>query len=282
MKNHIISILLLFSSFTFAQTVTDYDGNVYDVVTIGTQKWLKQNLITSHFQNGDEIPLVTDNTTWTGMMSEAMCYYNNDSAGYAPTYGALYNGFVAIDNRNVCPTDWHVSTDHDWKVLEKFVDASVDTTLFDTWTGNTVANHLKEEHSATWHWLTTQINYYGWDTYGFTAMPGGVRTSSTGNFGGVTIYGNWWTDLDVGGGGVIVHFMGAENFGVTRTQRNTWNGYSIRCVQDAGVGLIEQVMPERKLIRVIDLMGREVEPQPNRVLIYQYSDGSSERVFVVE
>ena len=33
-------------------TVTDYDGNVYNTVKIGTQCWMKQNLRTKHYANG--------------------------------------------------------------------------------------------------------------------------------------------------------------------------------------------------------------------------------------
>lgn len=280
MKNCVaVIITLLMGATGYCQTVTDYDGNVYDVITIGSQKWLKQNLVTSHYQNGDEIPLVTDNAAWTGLTTGAMCFYLNDSATYAPTYGALYNGFVAVDSRNACPTNWHVATDSDWKVLEKFVDATVDTTLVNTWTGGMLGVHLKELMSATWHWNTIQVQHFGQDTYGFTALPAGVRSSIDGTFGGESNYSDWWTSTGVDPTGSYVHFLFAENNGVTRTQRSNENGYSIRCVEDADVGILEHSLPQRELLKVIDLMGRELAPEPNKVLIYIYSDGSIERRF---
>ena len=41
---------------TFA--VIDYDGNLYHAVTIGDQVWLRENLRTTHYANGDPIPNV--------------------------------------------------------------------------------------------------------------------------------------------------------------------------------------------------------------------------------
>lgn len=38
----------------------------------------------------------------------------------------------------------------------------------------------------------------------------------------------------------------------------------------------------KTVVRILDLMGREVEFEPNMVLIYQYSDGSMEKVFKLE
>jgi len=38
----------------------------------------------------------------------------------------------------------------------------------------------------------------------------------------------------------------------------------------------------KKLIKIVNLLGQEVEYTPNTVLIYQYSDGTSEKVFTIE
>ncbi len=44
-------------------TVTDYDGNTYSTVRIGHQCWMKENLRTMHYANGDVIPMGTSNPT---------------------------------------------------------------------------------------------------------------------------------------------------------------------------------------------------------------------------
>lgn len=63
---------------TTDSTITDIDGNVYDTIVIGTQRWLVQNLKVTKYRNGDDIPNVTDSATWIGLTDGAMCAYNND------------------------------------------------------------------------------------------------------------------------------------------------------------------------------------------------------------
>jgi len=63
---------------TSDSTITDIDGNVYDTVVIGTQRWLVQNLKVTKYRNGDSIPEVTNNSIWAGLTTGALCAYNND------------------------------------------------------------------------------------------------------------------------------------------------------------------------------------------------------------
>jgi hypothetical protein len=60
-----------------ASVVTDVDGNRYSTVKIGTQIWMKENLKTIHYRNGDPIPKVTDNIQWDGLATGAYCDYDN-------------------------------------------------------------------------------------------------------------------------------------------------------------------------------------------------------------
>lgn len=46
------------------ETVTDIDGNTYNVALIGTKKWMLQNLKTTKYRNGDPIPNITNFSDW--------------------------------------------------------------------------------------------------------------------------------------------------------------------------------------------------------------------------
>ena len=97
-------------------TVTDKDDNVYHTVTIGTQTWMAENLKTTKYNDGTAIPLVTDSTAWTSLLTPAYCWYNYDATTYKNTYGALYNWY-AVNTGKLAPIGWHVATDAEWTTL---------------------------------------------------------------------------------------------------------------------------------------------------------------------
>jgi len=51
---------------------------------------------------------------------------------------------------------------------------------------------------------------------------------------------------------------------------------------NCNVGVSELSSNNKELIKIVNLLGQEVEFTPNTVLIYQYSDGTSEKVFTIE
>ena len=53
--------------------------------------------------------------------------------------------------------------------------------------------------------------------------------------------------------------------------------------QDCNVGISElNPNQSKELIKIVNLLGQEVEYTPNTILIYQYSDGTSEKVFTID
>ena len=199
---------------TIPTTITDYDGNVYDVIAIGTQVWMKQNLNTSRYNNGTAIPNITDNATWTGLSTGARCYYNNDSASYASTYGALYNWY-AVNTGNLCPTGWHVPTDAEWTTLTTYLG------------GESVAGvKLK----ATTLWNSNSPNTGATNSSGFTALPGGYR-----NYLGPSLdvgdTGYWWSSTG-GSAYAWIRCMSYYFGNVYRYDYYMYNGFSVRCLKD--------------------------------------------------
>jgi len=59
-------------------TYTGNDGKTYNTVKIGTRVWTTENLEETQYRNGDVIPNVTDNTTWSNLTTGALCLYNNN------------------------------------------------------------------------------------------------------------------------------------------------------------------------------------------------------------
>jgi len=67
-----------FADGEFVGQAFDVDGNVYDLVKIGTQVWSVQNLATTRYNDGSAIPEVTNNAAWAALETPAYCNYNND------------------------------------------------------------------------------------------------------------------------------------------------------------------------------------------------------------
>jgi uncharacterized protein (TIGR02145 family) len=196
--------------------VMDIDGNGYDTIHISTQIWLKQNLKTTHYRNGDPIPNVTDGTTWMYLTTGAYCNYNND-ANNSTTYGRLYNWYAVGDSRNIAPTGWHIATDAEW------------TTLTDYLGGASVAGGKLKEAGYT-HWLSPNIG--ATNETGFTALPGGYRHQGNGEFYGISDCSYWWSSTEGNADGAWGRGVNCYNSNVYRGINGKEYGYSVRCVRD--------------------------------------------------
>ena len=79
---------------------------------------MTENLRTSKFANGDDIPNITDSAKWANTDSSAFCWRNNNPEEDTLT-GKIYNWHAVNDSRKLCPTGWHVANKSDWdKLLE--------------------------------------------------------------------------------------------------------------------------------------------------------------------
>jgi uncharacterized protein (TIGR02145 family) len=199
---------------TIIDTVTDIDGNVYHPVTIGTQVWMVENLKTTRYIDGTPIPLVTDEGAWAALSSPAYCWYDNDSASYKKTYGALYNWAAVNTGKQVAPVGWHIATDEEWSALTSYLG------------GDSVAGTKLKEADTT-HWASPN---WATNISGFSALPGGGRTN--GSFGNIGRCGYWWTYAT--GDGSSSWSRGMINNGayISRDFINKKCGLSVRCVKD--------------------------------------------------
>lgn len=195
--------------------ITDTCGNIYNTVLIGTQCWMKENLATTKYRDGTNIPHVTDGTAWSGLTTPGYCWYNNDSATYGYTYGALYN-FYAATTTILCPIGWHVATDVEWTTLANYLG------------GEYVAGgKLKETGTTHWNSPNTEAT----NVSGFTALPGGDRSYFDGLYYTIGNYGHWWTASGVGQS-AWKRSMSSNNAFAYRGFDIAGNGYSVRCIKD--------------------------------------------------
>lgn len=99
----------------------DIDGNVYKTIQFGNQIWMAENLRTTRFNNGRPIPNIIDNISWANDTVGAFCFYNNTSnSDTIKMFGALYNWY-SVNTKKLEPKGWHVPTDDDWSILERFL-----------------------------------------------------------------------------------------------------------------------------------------------------------------
>ena len=199
-------------------TVTDIDGNIYHIVTIGTQVWMVENLKTTKYNDGTPIPNITDNTTWYGRYSAAAyCWYNNDLATYKPAYGALYN-WSAVNTGKLAPQGWHVPTDLEWSTLTSYLG------------GEAIAGGKLKEIGKT-YWVNFNIG--ATNETGFSGLPGGNRNGD-GTFTGIGNGGLFWSSTwDAISSKIWYRELLGQNAAVLRNSLDLRIfGLSVRCVKD--------------------------------------------------
>jgi uncharacterized protein (TIGR02145 family) len=192
-------------------TVTDVEGNVYKTVTIGTQVWMAENLKTTKYKDGAEIPIVTGTTPSTG----AYCYYEKDISNKA-IYGALYNWYT-VNTGKLCPIGWHTPSRVEWQTLTDYLG------------GFYVAGGKMKEQGYN-HWFAP--NTSATNESGFTALPGGIGVT-TFFYKGESAY--FWSSSEYETNNSWSYYVNlfynspAGGIGGATFKEN---GYSVRCLKN--------------------------------------------------
>lgn len=199
--------------------IMDVDGNNYLTVKIGIQWWIAENLKTTKYNDGTNIPNIIENTVWMNLTTPGFSWYNNDVM-YKNLYGALYNWF-AVDittngNKNVCPSGWHVPSIAEWTTLINFLG------------GESVAGgKLKEV--GTVHWRPP--NNGATNETAFTALPGGRRFDD-GEFATIGFTGSWWSSMGSSSTYALGQYLDYLRTEILRIDDPQKSGFSIRCIKD--------------------------------------------------
>jgi uncharacterized protein (TIGR02145 family) len=207
----------------------DFQNKNYPVVQIGDQVWMAENLKSTVYYDGTNIPKVTDPDEWCQLTSPAYCWYANDSITYSHLYGPLYNWYT-VNTGKLCPAGWHVPSSEEWSALIDYVGGQ-----------ELAGGRLKE--TGTDHWNSP--NTGATNSVGFSALPGGHRygiiKSDKGVFGGVGQSGSWWTASE------YIDSIQAIPYGIESNMRSISSGGTTSFISGHNVRCIGPVVPIPKI-----------------------------------
>ena len=209
----VVAIVLFF--YFRNDTVKDIDGNTYNVVKIGNQYWMKENLNVSKFRNGDLIPEVKSFEDWkkAGENNQpAWCYLQSKESN-GKKHGKLYNWYAVNDPRGLAPDGWHVPSKKEWNQLIKTVG------------GEKIAcKKLKSKQG----WIK---DGNGTDEFGFTGLPGGFTDNYANSY--IGYFGLWWSTTEYGKDiALYIPMIYAEDYVHIEADGNKALGLSVRCLRD--------------------------------------------------
>jgi uncharacterized protein (TIGR02145 family) len=185
-------------------------------VKICDQTWMTKNLDVSTYRNGDTIPQVTKDDDWVRLKTGAWCWYNNDSATNAATYGKLYNWYAVNDSRGLTPLGWHIPTKEEWSTLT-------------TCLGNALVVPNKMKETGTIHWSNSN---FATNSSGFTALPGGKRNGEIlGYFSEIGTDSYFWSSTEKLDQGYDYLIDGQFGYSALDTRAKK-SGFSVRCIKD--------------------------------------------------
>lgn len=208
------------------ETVTDIEGNTYDVVKIGNQCWMAQNM--------RYLPSVVDHNTGSYTTPYYYVYgYNGNNVSeakatvYYDIYGVLYNWPAAMNGsassssnpsgvQGVCPTGWHLPSVAEWTQLTNFL-------------GGVVSAGGKLKETGTEHWNSP--NTGATNETGFTARPGSYRNNIGATFD-PGVYGYWWTSTENSTENSWYKSMSFNSTTVSGYHSIKELGRYIRCIKD--------------------------------------------------
>ena len=238
-------------------SVTDYEGNVYPVVQIGSQCWIAENLRCQYSPNtGSNI---VDNSL-SGSQTQNKKYFrtskgksahwfDNNSETYA-SYGLLYNYCAAMDfyydnefstyigywdasskisspHRGICPKGWHIPTNDEWTTLKNNENANQPVKLAgDGWPDSQPGYCIQ----------TCPCGTANRNLSGFTALPAARVTGTFSSFpkeSTETTY--FWSSTCNNSSYASSASMSKDSaqFGIQQTNTDFQYLYSVRCIRDA-------------------------------------------------
>jgi len=225
-------------TFTTLAPLTDIDGNTYNVVTIGNQVWMAENLRTTKYSNGESIGTTTLGIGTENQPKYQWAFLNDEST--VPAYGRLYTFFAATDSRNVCPSGWHVPAVEEFTALGGYL---INHGYGFGGSGDDIAKYMAS--TSGWELSPDMINYdipsvpgnvendqASNNSSGFNGIPVGDHSSS-GGFTTRRYFAFWWSSTIYPNGSSAYNgflLSGSNRFATGSTSKK--DGISIRCLKN--------------------------------------------------
>jgi uncharacterized protein (TIGR02145 family) len=211
-----------------SEILSDVDGNFYQTVQIGNQRWFQEDLRTTKFRDGTPIPNIKDPIQWIANNQPAFATYENEEFN-DKVFGLLYNYYAVASNKGLCPLEYHVATDEDWKTLEFTLGMEGDELDMTGYRGQglNIGNQLKFEAEWMESGSTTA------NSSAFNGLPNGGRSGFDGIFGGRYTTAFWWTGTETTiSNEAYYRELFFNNSGINRNVYSKEHGFSVRCVKD--------------------------------------------------
>ncbi len=191
------------------------DGQKYEIVKIGEQCWMAENL--------------------NYKVKGSWCYAERPIS--CEKYGSLYEWKLLMNNeessdlapsgvQGLCPDGWHIPSDREWIMLEKSVDSNKGIPDFvwesDGQRGTDAGFKLKSKH----FWAS---DLAGNDELGFSSLPGGYRSFA--------VYRNlqhrafYWSSTESKRSKAWCR-TNDRHPGLSKDDSNKGFSYSVRCLRD--------------------------------------------------
>jgi len=215
--------------------VRDIEGNVYKTVTIGKQVWMAENLKTTKYNDGADIPFVLPSATsqWAALTGPGYSWHYV-GANYTHELGALYN-YYTVSTGKLCPAGWHVPSKDEWNTLKDYLIANGYN--FD---GTTTGNKIAKSMAVGSGWNTsTRDGTPGKNDFaeyinksGFSALPGGFRYSD-GTYYPQSQLSGWWGLSDSNTNEVVTFLISYDSYYLgSFFDGNPNSGSYVRCIKD--------------------------------------------------
>jgi TonB family protein len=190
------------------------DSREYKTVQIGPQVWMAENLASTKYTDGTDIPLVNENLEWSNLSSGAYCWYAGKTFEDGNTDGALYNWYT-VNTGNLCPIGWRVPSRSDWRQLLEYIGKSTDQSIRnESGIFDLLANISPEKEKSI----------------GFNSTPSGTRYN--GYFSGISQIASWWSSTEVpntSNAFATSLYYYSSRINTAESPKNC--GFSVRCIK---------------------------------------------------